>query len=711
MADPSINDLVKKIDNKIIELPIFQRGFVWDAGKVQKYVESLYKGYPTGSFLMWTTIVNQKEVQYLVDGQQRLTSIMWALHSKIPPFYKGRELNYQLRYNPVNEKFGRGSINQTSDNKEYWVNLPEYFSNDQNKYIEYFQQFDELDIIEIIKNLNRLSDIEKYTYHIQELPRDINIKGAVKIFNLINKQGKTLNAGELAFASLSVIWPGFRNKFESFQESIEKTYGFKFSVYFYMRLLAVINGFSAIINDDFHKQSQKKAKEGWEKLEKILPYVLKIFIDNLKFYKVQDFASQNPIYIMSRYLLHQKKYSFKDQKDINRWISWYLRAIQHQRYSGSGGDAKIDIDVKVVDEYRPPEYMSPIDRLITNIKETKGNLDLSPDEVLGANVSISNNVYNLYNVMLRCKSAKDWLRGTTFFPPVKDLSLIEKAQDHHIFPVAKKNEVIAAGQDVYRYDALPNRAIVDAETNKRFGKKLPIEYLPEVANSFPKALEEQYIPLEPKNYQITKFNEFLRNRAHNIANGINEFINSFDEDLDISAFQFDFKNLPIESENMEYKTTFLVHYEDNPDQNRIKGKKDKNVMKSVYKTLCAYANTDGGKLVIGVDDDLELVGIDFDIENGLKKQKNPDDKYLNNITDGINNNVVRENSDDNGVSVPRLITDPETGKRIVFISVDPIRDYPPVTLNTQVYVRESSMNKPIDGQKLTNWTKKRFGIK
>ena len=92
------------------------------------------------------------------------------------------------------------------------------------------------------------------------------------------------------------------------------------------------------------------------------------------------------------------------------WIWWYLRAIQHQRYSGSGGDAKIDEDVKVVNK-----ESDPIGRLVANIKESKGELDLTPDEVMGAKVSISNNVFNIYNLMLRRNGAIDWLNGTALF--------------------------------------------------------------------------------------------------------------------------------------------------------------------------------------------------------------------------------------------------------------------------------------------------------
>ena len=51
-------------------------------------------------------------------------------------------------------------------------------------------------------------------------------------------------------------------------------------------------------------------------------------------------------------------------------------------------------------------------------------------------------------------------------------------------------------------------------------------------------------------------------------------------------------------------------------------------------------------------------------------------------------------------SVPRLITDPEM-ERIVFSICRPIKRLSTCNPNTNE-CQESSMNKPIDGQKLTN---------
>ena len=718
MADPTIRELVTKIENNIIQLPVFQRSFVWDGNKVQKFVESLYKGYPTGSFLMWTVTKRNKEIQFLVDGQQRLTSIMWALYMKKPSFHRGRELTFELMFNPVRQEFRR-TISNNIDNFEHWISVPEFFTKGMDPYLDKFYDMEGIDNKAILKNLNKLLAIEKYSYHIEPIPTEADIREAVTIFNLVNAQGKTLNDGELAFASVSVIWDGFKEIFESFQKKIEDK-GYKLNVYFYMRLLSVINGHNAVINQKFHEQTKKEVENGWAKVEKILPYLLDIMRDNLSIYKTNEFASQNPLYVMAVYLSKQSRNKFSSQKEINQWMYWYLRAIQHQRYSGSGGDNKIDIDVNVV---RSPKYVNPIERLVLNIKETKGSLDLSSDEVMGARSSISNNVYNLYTLMLRDKGAIDWKTGTKFFPINQKET--PKTHDHHIFPAARKIEVMNAGQDVYRYDSLPNRAIVLPDTNQSFGKDLPLEYLPIVAKKFPKALKQQFVPIEPKYYETAKFNEFLLRRSKDISEAINEFITKKSENLDLNNKSFDFDNPPIEGPTHEYKTTFLHHYEEDAEKGREKGAADKSIQGAVYKTLTAFANKDGGTLIIGMNEDDGLVGIDFDINNwkNVGNMSDPEEKYLNRIYEGIENNVIRDDGGDNGVNEPVYITDENTGKRIVFISVDPVLEYPPVTFNTEVYVRKVSENTRFikettdskgkttvvtDNKKLNDWVKKRF---
>jgi len=95
------SDLISEIQKGIIKIPKFQRDFVWSIDKTAKLLDSILKGYPIGTFILWQTderindIKNVgnleipptpegNKVQYVLDGQQRITSLFAA--------YKGAEI-------------------------------------------------------------------------------------------------------------------------------------------------------------------------------------------------------------------------------------------------------------------------------------------------------------------------------------------------------------------------------------------------------------------------------------------------------------------------------------------------------------------------------------------------------------------------------------------------------------------------------------------
>lgn len=79
----------------LIRVPHFQRDFRWALDDVRKLFDSMLKGYPIGSLLLWTRQAPAQTLQlgaltieakestdslWVVDGQQRLTSMANALH-------------------------------------------------------------------------------------------------------------------------------------------------------------------------------------------------------------------------------------------------------------------------------------------------------------------------------------------------------------------------------------------------------------------------------------------------------------------------------------------------------------------------------------------------------------------------------------------------------------------------------------------------------
>lgn len=93
MADTlTIRKLMEELTSGRMRVPNFQRGFVWDPERVSYLMDSVYKGYPFGSILLWRTkqaLSFERDLgpfslpkndpsyptDYILDGQQRVTSL------------------------------------------------------------------------------------------------------------------------------------------------------------------------------------------------------------------------------------------------------------------------------------------------------------------------------------------------------------------------------------------------------------------------------------------------------------------------------------------------------------------------------------------------------------------------------------------------------------------------------------------------------------
>lgn len=92
----SLSSLINDIETGLLKIPQFQRDFVWRKQKSAKLLDSIVKGYPIGTFIIWKTKESLRSVreiggavlpqtpegdftQYVLDGQQRLTSLFAAM--------------------------------------------------------------------------------------------------------------------------------------------------------------------------------------------------------------------------------------------------------------------------------------------------------------------------------------------------------------------------------------------------------------------------------------------------------------------------------------------------------------------------------------------------------------------------------------------------------------------------------------------------------
>lgn len=135
-----LEQLFSFIDVGDLGLPDIQRPFVWRDAKVRDLFDSLYRGFPIGSYLLWRNTANGRTHQIgerehehkdpnllIIDGQQRLT----ALYS----VFRGvavKDENYEDRimtiaFNPITEEF-RVADAATQRNPEFINNITDLFS-------------------------------------------------------------------------------------------------------------------------------------------------------------------------------------------------------------------------------------------------------------------------------------------------------------------------------------------------------------------------------------------------------------------------------------------------------------------------------------------------------------------------------------------------------------------------------------------------------
>lgn len=90
----SVQKLVREVANGSVRVPSWQRGVKWDGTDVRRLLDSVIRGYPIGSLLLWRTEAPAELVEYgtvtvsagasanallVVDGQQRIHALVRSL--------------------------------------------------------------------------------------------------------------------------------------------------------------------------------------------------------------------------------------------------------------------------------------------------------------------------------------------------------------------------------------------------------------------------------------------------------------------------------------------------------------------------------------------------------------------------------------------------------------------------------------------------------
>jgi hypothetical protein len=268
----SLFEILKDVHNGKIQLPDFQRGWVWDDNRIKGILASVAKSFPIGAIMLLETgnenvrfktkpvegVKLSTEVKpelLILDGQQRITSLYQTIitneivttrnekNYEIKRWYyidmvKAMDSNYDLEEaiislnekKQITEDFGRNIVLDLSQKEYEYENLmyPVCMIDDYstwrkgfNKYWEYcgekLEFWDEFES-KIIKNFSQ------YMVPVIILKKENPKEAVCQVFEKVNTGGVSLNAFELLTATfaaddfdLKQDWEEIKSKFKDYK--------------------------------------------------------------------------------------------------------------------------------------------------------------------------------------------------------------------------------------------------------------------------------------------------------------------------------------------------------------------------------------------------------------------------------------------------------------------------------------------------------------
>ncbi len=94
-ADPTLEILANKVENRDIIIPFYQRKYVWKIEQASRLIESFLMGLPVPQVFLY---VNEEDQLEIIDGQQRVMSVKYFFEGYFgEPDEKGRRQVFRLK--------------------------------------------------------------------------------------------------------------------------------------------------------------------------------------------------------------------------------------------------------------------------------------------------------------------------------------------------------------------------------------------------------------------------------------------------------------------------------------------------------------------------------------------------------------------------------------------------------------------------------------
>ncbi|WP_205371060.1 DUF262 domain-containing protein [Thermoleptolyngbya sp. PKUAC-SCTB121] len=466
--------LVGAIEQGQIKIPQFQRDFVWTMQKSAGLIDSVIKGYPIGTFIFWRTkerlrsvkdigkqVLPEPEpgdfVDYVLDGQQRLTSLFASLKGITLVREDGREDDFSKIFIDLESEESDQIVITDTDGRdaESLISILDLLTGDFMVLASYPQKYHEK--LRTYKNR-----IESYQYSIIQV-KDAPIEIATEIFARINVGGKPLSLFEIMVAKTFDHEKQF-DLAEKFQELVDNLKPFDYETISDATVLQIV---SIILSKECKRQvilglDKNDFINTWDKAKDSIERTVEYFKNYYRI-PVSQLLPYNALIAPFSYFFFY--HPDRPTGDKQRFLEdFFWRCSLSGRYSSSV-ESKLAQDVKRIDQILAGELPSYDWSIDTSDEFIKNNGWFSTARsyikailciyaYLQPKSFSDNSIVNISNYWLKQANSKNY---------------------HHFFPKAHLRK---QNYGEFRINHILNITIVDDFLNKREIKaKAPSKYM------------------------------------------------------------------------------------------------------------------------------------------------------------------------------------------------------------------------------------------
>ncbi len=388
----TIKDIIDDINSRKMYLPAIQRKYVWSDLQIVRLMDSIMRGYPIGTFLLWKVkkkIVNEKEysmyefikdyherdlfnnppapqpftynsddeyIWSLLDGQQRLTSIYISLQGsirrKLPnkrwkndDAFPQKELYFNLHSNyteddDISYEFDFLTEAEAEPNKDdkLWYRVKDILKYKQEELITSLilpkgLATDTLATSNISLLHRRFVTEEIINYF--EVEAD-SIDNVLDIFVRVNSGGTVLSKSDLLFSTIVSHWDKARDEIDKLLSEINKKgEGFKFTNDFIMRTCLYLLDMSVTLKvETFKKESVILIKNNWNKIKNSIKETVDLLVDfGFSSDNIMSYVAISPIVY---YHYHGGKFDKTSKSELRKY---YITAQLRQIFGAASNSA------------------------------------------------------------------------------------------------------------------------------------------------------------------------------------------------------------------------------------------------------------------------------------------------------------------------------------------------------------------------------------